>query len=193
MEFHPIADLFPLLEGEDFAALAADVKANGLQQPIVRHEGKILDGRNRYRACEAAGVAPRFTDFLGADPVAFVASANLHRRHLNTSQRAMIGARIKDVYEEQAKERQRAAAAKTNATLGRGKPAPPAETLPANLPEASGEARDQAAAVVNVSPRTLDAASDVLANGVPKLAAMVDRGEVAVSAAADVAGLPSDE
>jgi hypothetical protein len=71
LEAHPLANLFPLLEGEEFAELVADIKAHGLIEPIVIHEGKILDGRNRYRACLAAGVRPWFKPFDGTDPVAF--------------------------------------------------------------------------------------------------------------------------
>jgi len=58
LKFHPAADVFPLMQGEDLAALAADIKANGQKVPIVIYDGAIIDGRNRYNACLAAGVEP---------------------------------------------------------------------------------------------------------------------------------------
>jgi ParB-like chromosome segregation protein Spo0J len=63
-EFHPAAALFPLMDvdGPEFGELVRDVQEHGLVQPIVLHEGKILDGRNRYRACQHAGVEPRFEE-----------------------------------------------------------------------------------------------------------------------------------
>ena len=56
LPFHPLADLFPLLEGDDFAELVADVQAHGVREPVWLYQGQILDGRNRVRAAEAAGV-----------------------------------------------------------------------------------------------------------------------------------------
>ena len=86
---HPAAMLFPMLHGTAIGELAADIKFHGLREPIVLDsQGRILDGRNRLRACHLVGVEPRFVEWDGqGSPVAFVLSRNLHRRHLNESQR----------------------------------------------------------------------------------------------------------
>lgn len=96
LPFHPLANLFPLMEGDDYAALVADIKANGLRDAIVIFDGLILDGRNRARACEDADCAPRYEPFAGkpSDAITYVLSKNLARRHLNDSQRAWIAARL---------------------------------------------------------------------------------------------------
>jgi hypothetical protein len=74
LPFHPLADLFPLMEGREFDELAADIKVNGLHECIVLLDDQILDGRNRYRACIAAGVEPLFVPYRGDDPVGYVVS-----------------------------------------------------------------------------------------------------------------------
>src|SRR5262245_39324105 len=106
LKFHPLADIFPLIEGEEFDALVADVREHGLRDPIVLYENKILDGRNRYRACIEAGVEPGFRIAvpspeqsniarpLIADPVAYVISANIHRRHLTAEQKRELIAKL---------------------------------------------------------------------------------------------------
>lgn len=93
---HPLADLFPLIEGEELKGLADDIKANGLLHPIVLFKGKVLDGRNRLRACKLAGVEPDFEDYSGSkdEASAYVVSANLNRRHLTTAQRAALAVRL---------------------------------------------------------------------------------------------------
>jgi ParB-like chromosome segregation protein Spo0J len=88
--FHPIAEMFPLMEGGEFAALVEDIRAHGLHESIVLYEGMILDGRNRDRACRQAGVKPHYREMLfgsHAEAVAYVISANIHRRHLTAEQR----------------------------------------------------------------------------------------------------------
>lgn len=175
IEFHPVANIFPLIDGQEFAALVADIRAHGLREPIVLHEGMILDGRNRYLACTDADVAPRFVVYGGVDPVAYVVSLNLHRRHLNESQRAMVAAEI--------------------ANLGEGRPWP-AESLP-QLPgvTASIEAVTQTAAadMLNVSRAAVQRAATVRDHATPALVQKVQRGEVSVSAAAEIARLPEPE
>jgi hypothetical protein len=84
------------MSGAEFDALVADIAANGLQNPIVLHDEMVLDGGNRYRACQVAGVEPRFVQFSGGSIGQFVLSANLHRRHLSTGQQATIVASVKD-------------------------------------------------------------------------------------------------
>ena len=76
------------MEGDEFEAFCRDVELTGLLEPIVTHKQMVLDGRNRLRACEATGTAPRFVDWggRGGTPVAFVLSENLKRRHLTASQ-----------------------------------------------------------------------------------------------------------
>jgi hypothetical protein len=96
LEFHPLANIFPLMEGEEFSALVADIKANGLRETIILFEGKIIDGRNRYRACLAARRKPQWETYNAQieDPVAYVISKNIHRRHLTAEQRREIIAKL---------------------------------------------------------------------------------------------------
>lgn len=109
MEFHPIAALFPLMQGDDFAALVEDIRANGLREPIWTHDGKIIDGRNRYRACVQAGIEPCYRMWDGKGSLtAFVVSLNLQRRHLTPSQRSMVGVDMLPWLEQEAEARMKA-------------------------------------------------------------------------------------
>ena len=89
-EFHPAADIFPLMQGEAFESMVADIRDHGLIEPIWLFNGKIIDGRNRYRACLEASVGPRFRQYEGPAEwiVQFILSENLERRHLTSDQRA---------------------------------------------------------------------------------------------------------
>jgi len=205
---HPVAAIFPEMSGPPFAELVADIKQNGLREPVLLHpDGSILDGRNRYRACLEAGVEPSFRTWDGRGSlVTLVLSLNLHRRHLDGSQRAMVGARAKPLFVQEAHDRQMATL-KQNARrtpqpgpMGHAfaiVPAtdqPSARTVPINLTERDkGEWREKAAELVSVSPVSVFFAAKVVEHGVPELVEAVDRREVSVSAAARVAELPAEK
>ena len=91
-KYHEVADIFPLMTGEEFDALKADISVNGQREPIWLHpDGSIIDGRNRHRACIDLDIAPHFRTWDGnGSLVAFVVSLNLHRRHLTSGQKRSL-------------------------------------------------------------------------------------------------------
>src|SRR5918996_2373958 len=99
LEFHEIANIFPLMAERDYQELKADIEAHGLREAIVIYEGKIVDGRHRYRACVELGIKPRFRVWDEQNSLLqFILSMNLHRRHLSTSQRALLGAELRSMF-----------------------------------------------------------------------------------------------
>lgn len=94
---HPAAEVFPMLSPDELAELAADIKANGLAYPLIVKDGVLIDGRNRREACRVAGVVPTTSELNGADPVAYILSTNINRRHMTKGQRAMAVAKIHPV------------------------------------------------------------------------------------------------
>jgi ParB-like chromosome segregation protein Spo0J len=158
LTYSPLADIFPLIEGEGFDALKADIKAKGLREPIVLYNKQILDGRNRYRACIAVKVKPKFETYRGKDPLGYVISLNVKRRHLDESQRAMAAARV--------------------ATLPAHRPGKgrvPIGTL----------SWDQAADVMGVGRRSVARARLVLSGGDKDIITAVEQGDLSVDAAAE--------
>ena len=93
---HPLADIFPMLDDVNLRTLSLDIKENGQFEPILLLDGKVLDGRNRQAACALAGVKPFYEQFTLSDPLTYVLSKNLHRRHMNEAQRALAAASIVD-------------------------------------------------------------------------------------------------
>ena len=94
LPLHPLCTLFPKMDAETFRAFVQDIADHGLNRPIVTLGGHVLDGRNRQDACAELGLVPDLVEFDGDDPLAFVLSENLARRHLTESQRAMIAAQL---------------------------------------------------------------------------------------------------
>lgn len=164
-DFHPYSELFPLIAGEEFAALRDNIRDRGQKTPILLYEGKILDGRNRYRSCVELGIEPLFEEYTGDDALAHVLSLNLYRRQLTVAQRALIAAEfssLKSVGDE--------------------------STVPG-----SPLAVEEASKLMAVSPRSVSSACKVVREGAPELLASVRQGAVTVSAAELICKLAIDE
>ncbi len=168
VRWHPYADIFPWIEGPAFRELVEDIRKNGVLEPIVFLDGAILDGRNRYMAARELGIEYPRVEYDGDDPLGFVISHNLKRRHLSESQRAMVAAKL--------------------AKLPRGGDRRSDQS--ANLH--SGPTTAEAGAMLNVSERTVKTAKHVNDHGTPELVAAVESGKVSVSAAAVIAKQDQD-
>ena len=101
MKAHKYAALFPMMTHEELSNLMGDIIERGFDPafPIVTYQGEILDGRNRAEAAkrledQGRPCSPVFVEYEGDDPLGFVISANLHRRHLSANQRHMVAAEI---------------------------------------------------------------------------------------------------
>lgn len=99
MEFHPLTEKYPLLEGEEYEKFKAAVEAaNGCRLSILTYQGQIIDGRNRYRACVDLGLDPPMKEWIGPidELEKFIDWLNRDRRHLTAeSRRKMIAWQLK--------------------------------------------------------------------------------------------------
>lgn len=164
-ELHIACAAFPALPEEDLAALAADIRAKGLLEPItLTPDGLLLDGRCRWDACERVGIEPRTVVYDGDDPIGFVASKNRHRRHLSKSQMAMIVARLATLH---------------NGSNQYQKVGSFGEATHVN------KTRTDLAKQSGLSESTIGFAKRVLNQGAPNIIAMVDGGQVRSTVAAE--------
>jgi hypothetical protein len=169
--WHDFANLFPMLDAAAQDRLREDVQTHGVREPVIVYAGRILDGRNRYMAARDLDLDFPVADFDGTpqEALAYVLSTNLHRRHLTESQRAAVASKV--------------------ANMGHGDTSRFAQDANLHL----GVTSAQAAEMLNVSQRSVAAARKVHEHGDAMLFEAVERGEVAVSAAAVVADLPRGE
>jgi ParB-like chromosome segregation protein Spo0J len=168
MKYHEYANIYRMLPEKELRSLAEDIKAKGQLLPITSYESKILDGRNRYRACEIAGIEPRIEAYTGDDPLGLIASLNDHRRHDSNSERALVGARM--------------------ANLKNGQRASSMET--ADKPVVSIE---RAAELSGSTPANIKRAKPIVQSAIPELQDMAESGEVSIRAASEVAKLSETE
>ena len=177
---HEAAKLFPLLIGDELAELAADIKANGLHEPVWLWNDAagtqwLLDGRNRLAACKLAGVDVTARLYTGDDPWSFVFSENIRRRHLTETQKAGIALKALPHIEAEIKAREAAR-----------KQTPPHRTKStdtcAPVHKSSSRSTDVAARTVGMSYRTL-AQYKRVADQAPDLVADMDSGDLSAKRA----------
>lgn len=159
IKIHPAAELFPPMTDAEFQELKSDIAKNGCRVPITFWNGQLIDGRNRLRACQELGIEP-WTDELDIehDPWTYSISHNLHRRHLTTSQRAMV------------------ASALANRKSGER----------TDLGQNCTRSIDDAAKSMNVSARSVKTANQVNEHGSETLKRAVQDGSLPVSTAAQL-------
>ena len=165
---HPLSAIFPPLPDDELEALAADIKKHGLRQPIIMFEGQVLDGWHRYLACKIAGVRAVERSYDGTNPVAFVKSANWHRRHLSESQRAQ-------------------------AIVSMNEWRSPGRSASNPVPGTGLKSTAELAKEAGTSPSTIERAKVVEERGSKVLKKAVVAGEVSGKRAAKIARLPKAE
>lgn len=162
---HPLAALFPEMSEAEFQRLKDDIDRNGLREPITYWRNQLIDGRHRLRACQELRIDPFACelDYDHPDPIGYAISQNLHRRHLKPYQSAIIAARMETLSNGQRKEGMQ-----------------------------NCIARDDAAKLCNVSPRSVATAKVVIDRGCPELADAVQAGKIPLALAAKLANAVDD-
>lgn len=172
MKVHKVARLFPEMTDAEFLSLVNDIRENGQLEPIVTYKGQIIDGVHRHKACLQLKIEPKYREWgRGGSVVSFVISQNLKRRHLNSSQKAMIADDARELYDQEARERQKT-------STGGAKPRPVQKIAQAE----QGKARDKLAVDFGTNRQYVDDARSVKEKR-PDLAAQVRSGEKTISQA----------
>lgn len=168
--FHPLLTIFPTLDDIAFSELVADIRTNGVREPIWTYKGQIVDGRNRWLACQQLGIGCPEREYEGDEKElpAFVVSLNVHRRHLDASQRAMVAAKI------------------ANMKHGGDRKSDQRPNLGLDV------SINDAAEMLNVSTGSIDNAKAVIAKAEPEVVVAVEQGRLAVSVASKIAGHPPE-
>ena len=172
IEAHPLTEVFADIETgvDDYKELQRSIELIGQQQPIILYEGKVLDGMTRQMICISNKIKPVYEDYKGSDPLAYLISVNYARRHLSTSHKAIIGARL------------------VNTQRG-GKAGVSSNVQDCTLVVD----RKKAAQIVNTSPRSVSKGSKVINQGVPLLQEAVMKGRMGIEEATEIASKPHEE
>lgn len=202
MEFHSIANVWPMMDEEKLQELVEDIKVNGLINPIWTYEGKVLDGRNRYRACLLANIKPTLKAYTGDNPTAFAVSLNDRRRHMNKGALAAVAVELLPFFEEDARKRKSANGGDRKSEKVKSEveffPPPIATGIKMQSIEIGSQvhhskARDEAAKSVGVNERYIQDAKKVK-NEAPEVFERMKAGKITLQdAKREVAKKPTDD
>lgn len=166
-ETHPIADAFPLLEGAHWERFLATFSTGLVIKDGWLYEGKILDGRNRYRAALELGLKMKWHEYTGDDPIAFVRAMNFDgRRNMSPSVSTMVACRLHALR-----------------PAGRGRKKRSSTDL----------TRGEVATQFGVSVSSMEQGDKVLAKAAPEVVAAIERTELTISEALELVELPPDK
>ena len=120
-QIDPCADAFPTMQADDFESLKASILRNGLLDPLLLWNGRVMDGRHRLQACQALGITPHVVELTGSYEAAKSAAfaSNINRRHLGIGQRALLAAQLASHKRGQTKSAKQAAPALTQEEAAR--------------------------------------------------------------------------
>ncbi len=175
--------LIPPLHADELAQLEENILAHGCRDPLTTWNGLLLDGHNRLAICRKHGIPFGTKSIELADrsqAVEWIIKNQFGRRNLPPYVRTKLALCLEEVIAERAKANQ---------------VRKPADSVPQNSAEqvAPIETRNEIAKLAGVSHDTVDKVKTIQKSGAPELIASVSRGDVSISAAADVATLPKAE
>lgn len=177
-EVHPVAALFPFIEGDAFREFVEDIRANGQREPVVLDDaGRLIDGRNRARACQALGIDVKESRYSGDDVESWIVSHNVHRRHLTTPQRSMIAARLATL--KRGGVEGNSNASKTNRSI---------DPFVSESPSI-----DEAASQLNVSASSVKRARSIIESGDAEVIKAVESGEKSLHAGSQQVRKPPEK
>jgi len=192
---HELANCFPMMTDAELEEMAKSIKEGGQREAIELYEGKIIDGRNRCRACRIAGVEPivydATDDLKDVDLAKWVMDKNGIRRHLTVSERSIAAVKMSRT------EYVRFITKQEQVRSGEGVPYPP--DLGGDVqerhsaPQERGDTLDEIAEKQRVSRRSIAYASKVLNEGTEELVKAVESEGLSLTRASEIADLPKEE
>ena len=95
---YPVSELAEAFRGPtplEYKTLKDDIDLNGQQVPIAFKDGKIVDGRQRKRACIELGITPRYEELPDdIDPARFLMAMHRKYRDLSKNDLALAASQL---------------------------------------------------------------------------------------------------